>query len=108
MMGAMFRSSSWFAAAVLAVAVGGVPDASANGRFPAQQDILFQPGKPSTIYAPVTFGLMVSTDDGASFRWVCEEAIPYGGKFDPDYVASASGKLWATTYDGTRVTTDHG
>jgi hypothetical protein len=83
-------------------------DARANGRYPAQQDVMFRPGSPDWIYSIVTFGMIVSSDDGASFRWICEEAIPYGGTYDPDYAVLPDGTIYATTYDGLRVTHDDG
>lgn len=85
-----------------------VGDARANGRFPATTGVEFQPGNSSLVAIPVTFGLLVSTDDGASFRWICENSIGYGGTYDPDYAIDSKGKLFATTFDGVRMTPDLG
>jgi hypothetical protein len=93
--------------ALAAAAVGAGPG-RANGRPPATTNVRFQPGSDADIYLPVTFGLLKSTDDGASFRWVCETAIGYGGTFDPDYAISTEGDIYATTFDGLRVSRDGG
>lgn len=90
------------------VLAAGVSDAHANGRFPATVEVQHVPGDNQSIFLPATFGLLISSDDGASFRWICEEAVGYSGVFDPDYELEADGTIWATTFDGLRVTRDGG
>jgi len=80
----------------------------ANGRFPATVNARFQPGSDAMILLPTTFGLLISNDDGQSFRWVCEDAIGYGGTFDPDYAIGANGRIYATTFEGLRYSDDSG
>jgi hypothetical protein len=92
-----------FAAAVLAPAL-----ALANGRAPLTNGIQFQPGDDRALYLATTFGLLISRDDGCSFRWVCEQAIGYGGTFDPKYRIAADGTIFATTFSGLRVSRDGG
>ncbi|MGN6104425.1 MAG: WD40/YVTN/BNR-like repeat-containing protein [Kofleriaceae bacterium] len=82
--------------------------AIANGRPPLTNGIFFQPSDPKAIYVRATFGLLVSHDDGCTFRWVCEQAIGYTGQFDPKYAAAADGTIFATTYEGLRVSRDSG
>ncbi len=82
--------------------------AHGNGRFPASTNVAFQPGSDARILLGVTFGLVLSEDDGASFRWVCEDAVGYGGTFDPDYAVAASGRIYATTFSGVRYSDDGG
>ena len=91
------------AAALLAVAAA---PAAANGRFPRSVKIVFRPGHPEEMALGVTFGLLVSKDDGVTWRWVCESAVGFSGTFDPDYEYSASGAIFATTFDGLKVTRD--
>lgn len=83
-------------------------EALANGRPPASTNVQFTSGEPGTIYAPVTFGFLKSVDDGESFRWVCEAAVGYSGTFDPDYAVDDAGDVYATTFDGLRVSRDGG
>ena len=92
-----------FAAQIISPHIG-----LANGRFPATVDIRFQAGSESKLLVPATFGLLLSNDDGASFRWVCEEAIGYGGTYDPDYAVAANGTIYATTFAGLRFSDDGG
>ena len=81
----------------------------ANGRPPASTGVRFPPGDDAeTIVFPVTFGLLISTDAGESFRWVCEDAIGYSGMFDPDYAVTAGGTLYANSHQGLRVSDDGG
>lgn len=93
--------------AVLLVAVAAAPaPATANGRFPRSVKVVFRPGTPTEMILAVTFGLLVSKDDGATWRWVCESAVGFSGTFDPDYELTSSGAIFATTFDGLKVTRD--
>jgi hypothetical protein len=82
--------------------------ASANGRPPLTNGVFFRPGDAQSIYVRTTFGLLISHDDGCSFRWVCERAIGYGGEFDPKYAVATDGTIFATTFQGLRVSRDGG
>ncbi len=84
------------------------PAAHANGRPPVTNGVTFGPNDPQSIYVRATFGLLISRDAGCSFRWVCEQAIGYGGTYDPKYAVAADGTLFATTFDGLRVSRDGG
>lgn len=95
------------AVAVAAVALCPSP-ALANGRPPATNGVHFQPGDRHALYVATTFGLLISRDDGCSFRWVCEQNIGYGGTFDPKYRIAEDGTIFATTYSGLRVSRDGG
>jgi hypothetical protein len=79
-----------------------------NGRPAATIDVHFQPGAPDTITLQMTWGLATTHDGGASWYWSCEEAVGFGGDYDPDYEYTASGLLLATTtsFDGLRMTRD--
>jgi photosystem II stability/assembly factor-like uncharacterized protein len=80
--------------------------ALANGRAPATSTINFRPGMESHIVGGMTFGVVISKDGGATWTWVCEDAVGYGGMYDPDYALTANGALFATTFDGLRVNRD--
>lgn len=79
-----------------------------NGRYPAPVDVHFKPGDHDVVALAVTWGLLVSKDDGASWRWVCEAGVGFGGVYDPDYAFTSTGLLLATTtsQDGLRLTRD--
>jgi len=80
--------------------------AAADGRFPATSTIHFRQGNDSDIIAGLTFGLAVSHDGGATWRWMCTQAVGYGGMYDPAYAYSASGAMFATTFNGLKVNRD--
>ncbi len=82
--------------------------AAANGRFPSSVSVSFRPADADDIYLGTTFGLLISRDDGAEFRWVCEKAIGYEGSFDPVYRVALDGTIYASTYNGLRVSRDGG
>ena len=98
----MMRSCA-VAAALLIPAV-----ALANGRPPLTNGVRFRPGDSHSLYIAATFGLLISHDDGCTFRWVCEQNIGYGGTFDPKYRIGADGTIFATTFNGLRVSRDGG
>jgi hypothetical protein len=91
-------------AVLVLIALGAT--ASANGRSPDTSTINFRHGDDSKIAAGMTFGLALSNDAGASWSYVCEVAIGYGGSYDPDYVYGPDGSLFATTFGGLRVSRD--
>src|SRR5262245_31828515 len=94
--------------AALAVLASLASGAGANGRPPVSNGIYFRPQDARSIYVRSTFGLLVSFDEGCSFRWVCEQAIGYGGQFDPKYAVATDGTIFATTFTGLRVSRDGG
>jgi hypothetical protein len=100
------------AAGAIATIAGGLAlapaPAAANGRFPTSQTVHFRPADVDDIYLATTFGLVLSHDDGATFRWICEQAIGYEGSFDPNYRIGIDGSIYASTYRGLRVSRDGG
>ncbi len=99
------RLSLLGAVAAIAVAAG---SAHGNGRFPTSVSVQFRPNNVVDIYLGVTFGLLISHDDGASFYWVCEQNVGYEGTFDPKYRVGTNGSIYATTFEGLRVSRDGG
>lgn len=81
-------------------------DAGANGRAPATSTIHFRLGHESDIAAGMTFGLVVSHDNGITWHWMCEKAVGYGGIYDPQYTYTSQGSLFATTFDGLKKNSD--
>lgn len=82
--------------------------AHANGRAPETNGVFFDPADEQAIFIRSTFGLLVSRDDGCTFRWICEQNVGYGGTFDPIYAVAADGSIFATTFAGLRVSRDGG
>src|SRR5690348_8780189 len=90
----------------LLLVLGLAGTAHANGRPSAVSTINWQQGDPNHLAAGLTFGAILSQDGGATWQWMCEKAVGYGGMYDPDYAYTASGALFATTFDGLRVMRD--
>ncbi len=80
--------------------------AFANGRAPGTSTINFKKGNDIEIAAGMTFGVVHSTDGGQTWTWQCEDAVGYGGMYDPDYAFTSTGALFATTFDGLKVNRD--
>jgi hypothetical protein len=95
-------------AGVLAVTVFGAPLARANGRFPTAQQLAPAPTDPTLLSLMATFGVVVSTDTGANWDWVCEKAVGYQGTEDPTLGVTANGTILIATFEGLGLTTDRG
>jgi hypothetical protein len=80
--------------------------ALANGRAPGTSTINFRKGMENHIVGGMTFGVVKSIDGGATWTWQCEDAVGYGGNYDPDYAFAPTGSLFATTFDGLKVNRD--
>jgi hypothetical protein len=94
----------WLLAAGWAGLAGLLPgSAAANGRYPLAGQLVAQPGDPTQpptqppahLVARTTFGLLRSDDAGASWTWVCEDAL---GMLD-----TAEDPALAMTGDGSTV-----
>lgn len=79
--------------------------ASGNGRPAETSSIVFGPD--GRIAAGATFGLVRSDDGGATWRWSCEEALGYGGEYDPVLAYAPTGALFSTSFRGVTRTADH-
>ena len=77
--------------------------ARANGRFPDAQTVVHAPSDPSTLWVRTTFGVLVTHDAGASWRWICEGALGFSGTWDPPLVATRAGSLAVALEDGLRL-----
>ena len=80
--------------------------AFANGRFPRAQQITSVPGDGQRLFLRATFGVLFSKDGGASWRWVCEQALGFTGAWDPPIAATKDGTLYVGLMDGLRSTVD--
>jgi hypothetical protein len=92
-------------AAALTLLVSG--SAAANGRFPKAQQIVTVPGSDGrTVLLRATFGVLVSRDAGATWSWICEQAIGFSGTWDPPIAATRDGRVWLGLPDGLSSTRD--
>jgi hypothetical protein len=101
------RARHWTPIVFLLAALAVAGEARANGRFPKAQQIVTVPGSLGrTIYLRATFGVLVSRDAGASWSWICEQAMGFSGTWDPPIAATRGGRLWIGLPDGLSSTQD--
>lgn len=104
---AVRRITRWVSLCLCAVVVLWPGRALANGRFPRAQSILTVPGGDgSVVYLRATFGVLKSTDAGATWRWICEEAMGFSGTWDPPLAVTPSGRLYVGLERGLRFSDD--
>src|SRR5690348_10118351 len=84
-------------------AVGLAGPAWANGKFPASEQLVVDPGDPAHLVVQTTFGMLVSRDEGGSFDWVCESGAGYGGSYNPPIVVTGAGTAIAGLLDGLSI-----
>ena len=82
--------------------------ASANGRYPFAQQLVVGPKESNRLWLRTTYGVVTSDDGGASWDWICESGVGYGGQQDAMVAATADGKVFVASEEGLFVTTDNG
>jgi hypothetical protein len=97
------------AAVGVAVLLGSLP-AAANGRFPASNQFVFSPTNQNLILLRATYGILPSTDNGATWSFLCEDALglPANAYEDPSIGLTQNGNLIAGLSLGLNVSTDLG
>ena len=94
---------------LLALAAGASPGgARAHGSGPEVRSIAVRPGAAQDLFASGTFGMMVSRDAGASWGWVCQQALGSGGFVPRGVLWTGSGRLLAVTGPSLLVSPDAG
>jgi MYXO-CTERM domain-containing protein len=96
--------------ALLICALVAVPaTALAHPGPPVSHDVFFAPGNPDRMSFEVSWGLLQTEDGGATWHWMCEDAIGFGGAYYPDHAYAQDGRLFATTTSalGLTATADH-
>lgn len=74
--------------------------AAAHGTFPQALSVNFRPGAPNDVLIGTNFGAVVSRDNGASWRSICEEGVGSGNGLRPAWFLSPSGSTFAGSYRG--------
>ncbi len=70
----MHRFLGLSSAAIVAAAITLLSNAKANGRFPTANQLVIDPADPARIVVRATIGVLMSTDSGAHWSWICESA----------------------------------
>jgi hypothetical protein len=98
------------ALAVASAITGASTLAHANGRFPAANQLVIAPDDPSTIFVRATFGVLVTTDAGKDWDWICEQAIGLGPTttVDPSIGITATTNVIASTFTSLFMSPDRG
>jgi hypothetical protein len=99
----------------LALGVAGALSARtavANGRYPASTAVALSTNvaDPGLVVVRATYGLLISRDDGASWRWLCESAlgVPAVSVEDPSVALTANDALVVGHTGGLAVSRDVG
>lgn len=69
---------------------------------------MIDPVDPSRLVLRATFGMLQSADAGATWTWVCEQVIGYGGFADPPIAIAADGTLLVGINEGVALSVDRG
>jgi MYXO-CTERM domain-containing protein len=98
------------AAATAGAILAAAAPAAANGRFPASNQLVFAPSDPQLVIVRTTFGILRSRDAGATWSWLCEDALglPPTSNEDPTLALTASDTLVAGLSLGLEVSPDTG
>ncbi len=91
--------------AALACAQG---TALGHGAPPASTSVQARYGAPTQLAAGTTFGTLLSTDEGRTWRWICEEAMAPMARTDPLLVWTQGGNLLAGDFYGLGLSKDQG
>jgi hypothetical protein len=94
-------------AAALAIVAASAP-ALANGRFPAAGQAVVDPKDPAHLVVRSTYGVLSSRDAGATWGWICEEALGMSGNEDPSVAIASGGGLVVGLFEGLAVARDGG
>jgi hypothetical protein len=84
--------------------------AHANGRFPAANQLVIAPTDPSTIVVRATFGVLITTDGGQNWDWICEAALGLGPTttVDPSIGITQTTNIIASTFTSLFTSPDRG
>jgi len=98
------------AASGAAIALAVATPASANGRFPATNQLYFSPSDPQLVVLRTTFGILPSHDYGATWTWLCEDSLGLGPTTneDPTLALTGSNALVAGLSLGLETSPDTG
>ncbi len=77
--------------------------AMANGRFPSAGQLVVDPADAAHIVVRTTFGLLQTFDAGATWSWICEEALSPEGFQDPEIIVTTGGRIAVGLADGLAV-----
>lgn len=85
------------AAAAGALVLSASVPATANGRFPASNQLDFSPSDPNLVVLRTTYGILFSHDYGKTWTWLCEDVLglPATSQQDPSLGLTQTNSLVA-------------
>jgi MYXO-CTERM domain-containing protein len=84
------------------------PSAEAHGRFPELGRISFHPTNDDIYLVRGTFGLVLTRDGGATFRWICPTVFSGRWTEDPAITIAEDGSFVVGIFDGLSRSPDDG
>lgn len=75
----------------------GPRDASAHAGLPETSNVAQRRNHPEDLFVGATFGAVISRDSGQTWRWICPEAMGYGGWRPNSFLWQEAGNLLAAT-----------
>jgi photosystem II stability/assembly factor-like uncharacterized protein len=85
--------SAWISCAAFLCCYLASAAAAAHGRTPATFGVSVDPGNPNRLWVQSTQGLLLSSDGGCTWHWICEEAFSAGGGAHRALAATNGGLL---------------
>lgn len=82
--------------------------AFAHGGGLIARSLSFVENQPQSMLAGTSAGALFTSDRGAHWEWICEEAIGYGQNDIPVWAVSKQGTFFAAALKGLYVSRDHG
>jgi photosystem II stability/assembly factor-like uncharacterized protein len=82
--------------------------ASANGQFPAANQVVVSPSDSKMLVLRTTFGVLLSRDRGQSWDWICEQAIGYPNGEEAFLGVTGDSTIIGGTFGGLVLSSDHG
>jgi hypothetical protein len=84
--------------------------AAGNGRFPAANQLVFSSADTKLVVLRTTFGILISHDYGASWVWLCEDALGLSPSSveDPPVAVTAGGSMVVGTSSALETSPDLG
>ena len=95
------RAATLLASSLVALTLA--EPASANGRYPAAGQIAINPKNPSVMLVRATYGVLLTTNGGQTWSWICEGAIGYGNVEDPMMSFTSDGTILAGIFEGLSI-----
>ncbi|MFP2909698.1 WD40/YVTN/BNR-like repeat-containing protein [Pyxidicoccus sp. 3LFB2] len=83
--------------ASMMLALGTSTVAHAHAGLPETSNVTVRRGHPADFFVGATFGAVISRDSGQTWRWICDQAMGYGGWRPESFLWREAGDIIAAT-----------